>query len=170
MKAKQTTAARWSVGESGCDQASERSRTATRSLENLQHAKVQSLGNGCSPKRQWRLLGCRRSAQETPKMEPTRYRKYMTVYGSYDTVVLVEADTLRQIHDAINNMTRKGGVLYTTTSVVVDPDFSTRCRIDVNGHLQACVGICTLPAKQMGSIGLRCGYWSKRVVLGTCRL
>ena len=88
-----------------------------------------------------------RHLRDLQQMDPSRFKKVMSVYGSYDAIVILETESLFGIHDAIVNMTSRGGILYTTTFVAVDPDFSSRTNID--GPHQACVGICTFPGMQM---------------------
>jgi DNA-binding Lrp family transcriptional regulator len=75
------------------------------------------------------------------------FRRCYSFYGHYDLVIPVEANSLQQIHQAVNTIQARGGdsVFSTITSVVVDPVTDNPKRFDGN---QVCVGIITQLGRQ----------------------
>lgn len=59
------------------------------------------------------------SIEALVKADPKKFRASMSVYGNFDLIVPIEADHLKDIHDAVNSITAGGGVLYTTTYIAV---------------------------------------------------
>ena len=77
--------------------------------------------------------------------------KHMSVYGDPDVIMIVEADTLLDIHRAISYISQaaksgdKNGIFYTQTYIAAQPDAS---RATYREDGQICIGFCTLPGLQ----------------------
>jgi hypothetical protein len=84
--------------------------------------------------------------QEISKLvtdQPNTFRKMISVFRSVDIIVPVETDSLIGIHNAIDQITTGGGVLYTSTYIAASPEFNEKQFPKKED--QMCIGICTLP-------------------------
>jgi uncharacterized protein with GYD domain len=75
------------------------------------------------------------------------FRLYVSVYGSYDAIVVVESPSVLGIHQAVSALTAGGGVYQTVTMMAVNPE-ALRGDIGSEG-VGAVLGVYTQPQKQM---------------------
>ena len=95
------------------------------------------------------IFAAERQIEKLVQDSPSKFCQCMSVFGDVDLIVPVEADTLNEIHDAIDEITTGGGVLYTKTYIASCPDFTTKSLKErytdtADKPDQVCIGICTI--------------------------